>query len=176
MKPVYVKGILAGVAGGVAIAAVLVLQAAINMLAMPPLYSSGSYPFDPGLASMFSVAFAILSYGLYGVLLLLTGILAVWLARTVLHEYSEALISSGISGVVASIIWVVTNTVLSVITLLFVFPSVMDVAKLPGQPLLSLIGIAVVTDLCCCGPIFIVIATILALIGGGACGLIVVKN
>lgn len=176
MKPTYMKGILAGVAGGIAISAILVLQVAVNMLLMPYLYSGSSAAGSSAMTVLFSMTVSLLSYGFYGILLLLTGTVSVWLARELLHDYSEALVVSGISGVIASIVWVATNTLITVINGLFLFPSILETAALPGQNELSILGIVVVMDLCCCGPVFVVIATVMALIGGGICALVIVKQ
>ena len=176
MKQAYMKGLLAGVAGGIAISAILVLQVAVSMLVIPYLFSGSSPVPEPGMAVVFPMLISFLSYGLYGVVLLFTGALSVWLARELLSEYSESLIVSGISGVVASILWIVTNALIAVINGLFLFPSVLESSASVGQTELGLLGMVVAMDVCCCGPVFLVVATTLTLIGGGICGLIVVKK
>lgn len=146
------------------------------MLVVPYLFSGSAPASEPGMAALFSMLMSFLSYGLYGVLLLLTGAASVWLAREMLSEYSEALVVSGVSGVVASILWIVINALIAVINGLFLFPSILKPGTATGQAELSLLGMVVALDVCCCGPVFLVIATIMALIGGFFCGLATIKK
>lgn len=176
MKPIYIKGLLAGVAGGTAISITLFLRTAVDMLLLPQLYLGGSMTPDQAMAPLFSALISLLTYGLYGILLLFTGALAVWLARELLDDYSEALIVSGISGIVAGILWIIVSTLIYIISMLFILPSVGAITPAPWQTELGIIGVIVGMNTCCCGPVFLVSATVLAGIGGGICGLVVVKK
>ena len=171
MQQKYVMGILAGTAGGVAITVILIIQEIVNML-----FAWLPYEEIPDILKVVPVLFSLLSYGLFGIILLLTGGLSIWMARELLQDYSEALLVSGISGVVASLIWIVINIILTLILTLTLYNSISGQGMTAGQTILIAMGAIIGVDLCCCGPVFLAFGTVLALIGGGICGLIVVKR
>ncbi|CAJ36577.1 hypothetical protein [Methanocella arvoryzae] len=175
MKPVHIKGILAGIAGGLAVSAVLMLHTWLYEATKPIMSpDNGAISFGPGIFSPYPNAFTMLCLGLYGVILLLTGAVAAWLAREPLHDPSNALKQAAFSGALASLMWVACNAQITVALLQFFYIGLVrpDVS----ESLLGVAGQFIVVNIGCYSAAFLFVGTALALIGGGLCSKFILNN
>lgn len=104
-----------------------------------------------------------------------TGALAVRYARPVLHNLTDAVVVSGVAGLIAGIIYAVMRVVTSFISAIVVHEEVYDISRFYGIPA-SYGGYAQSwIGSCCCAPFVVIIIIILAVIGGALYAALIAK-
>ena len=175
MKQTYVKSLPAGIAGGLAVSAVLMLHTWLYEATKPIISpDSGVFSFGPGIFSPYPNGFTMLCLGLYGVILLLTGAMAAWLAREPLHDPSNALKQAAFSGAVASLMWVACNAQITIALLQFFYIGL--VRPNVSESLLDVAGQFFIVNIGCYSVTFLFVGTVFALIGGGLCSKFILNN
>jgi len=164
MEAKYVQAIKAGAIGGVIIAACVLINFLVEVIQSRFLALTG-------IGLVVCCVWILMVIVLVG-----TGALAVFFAKTTLVKLEEAVIVGAVAGIIAGIIATIMQVIVAIVRPWLVNSYAYNYSSIynqysqygMGNGLGSNLGqstLGVLGSLCCCGPAFIVIGAVLAAIG-----------
>lgn len=159
MEEMYSQAIKAGVIGGVLFILLSIIDLIIAILPFPVI--------KLGLACIVFLLAIILAAGI--------GALAVKFGKPVLHDMKEALIVSGVAGLVAGFVYAVMNLISTFIRSIIAPNEVSDIVNSLGLPTSDYSYSQGWASSCCCAPFLMILVIILAIIGGAIYAALIAK-
>jgi hypothetical protein len=165
MEAKYVEAIKAGIIGGVIIGFLVIVNLLIAVVA------SWSVALG-GIGLLNCCIFIFIVVAMAGV-----GALGVRMASAAIRKLTDALVVSAVSGLVAGLIGAVVYIISQIVSpwltkSSYAYSSLYDTY---GLSTAGLSALGALGSICCCGPVILIVAVILAMIGGAIYAALVLK-
>jgi hypothetical protein len=155
MEAKYVQAIKAGIIGGVIIGVLIIVNDDLSALSV--------------LNCCDSIIIIIVMAGI--------GALGVKMASSLLRTLNDALIVAAVAGAIAGIIGAIVNIIMDIVSSLLTNNSIYSSTLYDsyGYSTSTLSELGALGSICCCGPIILIGAIMLAVIGGAVYGALILK-